>query len=98
MSRTRVRMENKNKRDGEMVRHVTSIRLSAWAYLIECAMPFGVQLEQKRERGVGQMQEESSLHQSKRQIKECTQRKFKQIDLIFHAVCLPGVGGSRGKC
>lgn len=98
MSSTRVTMENKNKRDGEMVRHVTSIRLSAWAYLIEYAMPFGVQLEQKRERGVGQMHQESSLHQTKRQIKECTQRMFKQIDLIFNAVCLSGDGGSREEC
>lgn len=60
VSSTRVTMENKNKRDGEMVRHVTSIRLSAWAYLIEYAMPFGVQLEQKRERSADAAGEQPS--------------------------------------
>lgn len=65
------------KKEGE--RDAASIRLSAQGtsnWIRHAIWSGGVQLEQKREAGAGQTQWESSLRQTKRQIKGRTQKMF----------------------
>lgn len=63
------RVEEKKRMKKREERERVWIRLSTRVYLIEYAMPFEVKSREEKQ-SVGQTQQESSLHQTKRQIKE----------------------------